>query len=160
MRYRVLGIDPGSRSLGYGVVEREGQVLRYIQSGTLVLGTLPFPERLKHIFTALQRIVAETEVTVAAVETVFLAKNPSSALKLGQARGAAIASAVVSGCAVVEYAARYVKQALTGFGAAEKAQVAGMVQRLLRHRSKLKSDEADALALAITHITRGAFPVL
>ncbi len=149
----ILGIDPGSRRTGFGIVNAVGNNLEYITSGTIHIDPeLALPERLKVIFDSVTEIVVKHMPQEVAVEKVFMAKSADSALKLGQARGAAITAAVNQGLEVAEYEARKVKQALVGTGAADKSQIQHMVKTLLKLPSVPKEDAADALAVAICHI--------
>lgn len=148
----ILGIDPGSRKTGYGLVERAGAKNRYIASGVIrIPAELTLPERLKEIFTAVSEIIAQFRPHEMAVEQVFMAKSAGSALKLGQARGAAIVAGVSRELAVFEYEARKVKQSVVGTGAADKFQVQHMVKTLLCLPSAPQEDAADALAVALCH---------
>ncbi|WP_445116095.1 crossover junction endodeoxyribonuclease RuvC [Acinetobacter sp. WZC-1] len=147
----IIGIDPGSRLTGYGIIQKEGQQLRFIDAGTIRTETAEIPERLKRIFAGIERIVKYHGPTEAAVEQVFMAQNPDSALKLGQARGAAIAALVNLDLQVAEYTARQIKQSVVGYGAADKEQVQMMVMRLLNLSIQPQADAADALAAAICH---------
>lgn len=147
----IIGIDPGSRLTGYGIIEKDGQKLKFVDAGTIRTETKEMPERLKRIFAGIHRIVEFHGPTEAAVEQVFMAQNPDSALKLGQARGAAIAALVNSDLVVAEYTARQIKQSVVGYGAAEKEQVQMMVMKLLNLSIQPQSDAADALAAAICH---------
>ena len=147
----IIGIDPGSRLTGYGIIEKDGQKLTFVDAGTIRTETTEMPERLKRIFAGVERIVKFHGPTEAVVEQVFMAKNPDSALKLGQARGAAIAALVNLDLQVAEYTARQIKQAVVGYGAADKEQVQMMVMRLLNLSIKPQQDAADALAAAICH---------
>ena len=147
----IIGIDPGSRLTGYGIIEKDGQKLKFIDAGTIRTETTEMPERLKRIFAGVERIVKFHGPTEAAVEQVFMAKNPDSALKLGQARGAAIAALVNLDLQVAEYSARQIKQSVVGYGAADKEQVQMMVMKLLNLSIKPQQDAADALAAAICH---------
>ena len=156
---RILGIDPGSRTTGYGIIEIPSATTRgardklsYISSGCIKSGVGEMPDRLGIIYQGLREIVAEFQPDEVAIERVFLAKNPSSALKLGQARGVAIAAVVASKLGVSEYAAREVKLAVTGTGGADKAQVQHMVRVLLKLAGTPAEDAADALAIAICHV--------
>ena len=144
---RILGLDPGSRITGVGIIEGE----RLIHAESLRLGGGPMPERLGQIFERLQKIIAEFSPTEAAIETVFMNKNPQSAIKLGQARGAAICALVGGGLAVHEYAPREIKQALVGRGGAAKEQVQHMTRMLLRTQADYGEDAFDALAIALCH---------
>lgn len=148
---RILGIDPGSRVTGYGVIESNGIKSRHITSGCIRTVSKDFPQRLGEIFAGLQEVLATTQPDQVAVEQVFVARNPSSALKLGHARGAAITAAVVAELPVYEYTPRAVKLALVGTGAAEKEQVQHMIRLLLGVQQKMSLDESDALAVAICH---------
>jgi len=144
---RILGLDPGSRITGVGVIDGE----RLIHAESLRLGGGPMPERLGQIFQRLTVIIAEFSPTEAAIETVFMSKNPQSAIKLGQARGAAICALVGGGLAVHEYAPREIKQALVGRGGAGKEQVQHMTRMLLKTQSNYGEDAFDALAIALCH---------
>jgi crossover junction endodeoxyribonuclease RuvC len=147
----ILGIDPGSRKTGFGVVACEGGHCRYITSGVIQLPAGNFPERLRVIFESIGSIIAEHGPLEAAVEEVFVARSAGSALKLGQARGAAVVACVDRGLPVAEYTARQIKQAVVGTGAANKAQVQHMVRVLLRLPGEPAEDAADALATALCH---------
>ncbi|MFU8925071.1 crossover junction endodeoxyribonuclease RuvC [Acinetobacter puyangensis] len=147
----IIGIDPGSRLTGYGIIEKEGSKLRFVDAGTIRTESQDIPDRLKKIFAGVDRIVKFHQPSEAAVEQVFMAQNPDSALKLGQARGAAIAALVNLDLAVSEYTARQIKQSVVGYGAADKEQVQMMVMRLLNLSIKPQADAADALAAAICH---------
>ncbi|MFB2537853.1 MULTISPECIES: crossover junction endodeoxyribonuclease RuvC [unclassified Acinetobacter] len=148
---RIIGIDPGSRLTGYGIIEKDGSKLRFVDAGTIRTESDNMPERLKRIFAGIDRIVQFHQPTQAAVEQVFMAQNPDSALKLGQARGAAIAALVNLNLDVSEYTARQIKQSVVGYGAADKAQVQMMVMKLLNLEICPQADAADALAAAICH---------
>jgi crossover junction endodeoxyribonuclease RuvC len=149
----VMGIDPGSRSLGYGIVETDGYGFRYVTSGRLVPGPKsPLYIRLKDIFEGLSEVINEFGPSEVVVEKVFFAKSPRSALSLGQARGVALLAAASAGIDVHEYGALAVKKAVTGYGRAEKSQVQKMVKNMLDIKTALSPDGADALALAICHI--------
>jgi crossover junction endodeoxyribonuclease RuvC len=150
--YRVLGIDPGSRITGYGVVDVAGSQVGYLASGCIRPEPGPFVERLAEIYQGVEEIIATYEPNELAIEEVFLARNPASALKLGQARGVAIAAAVAARLPVHEYAARSVKQALVGTGRASKEQVQHMVRVILGLAAAPGADAADALAIAICHV--------
>jgi crossover junction endodeoxyribonuclease RuvC len=147
----ILGVDPGSRITGYGIIRVEGRHTEYIDSGCIRVGEKPMAERLRVIFQSLVTLIGEYRPEEFAIEQVFMARNPDSALKLGQARGAAIVAAATSGLDVHEYSARQVKQAVVGSGGAEKAQVQHMVQVLLSLSRKPQEDAADALAIALCH---------
>ena len=148
---RILGIDPGSRLTGFGIVNVSGANTRYIASGAVqsIAGT--FPERLRTIFESMQGIVSRYEPDVIAVESVFVHRNASSALKLGQARSAAICATFGLDVEIHEYAPREIKQAVVGTGAASKDQVNHMVRHLLGLDGEPSPDAADALAVALCH---------
>ena len=152
---RILGIDPGLRITGFGVLDKEGQQLHYVASGCIRTPDGALPERLKVILESLGEVIAQHRPQQAAVEKVFVNVNPQSTLLLGQARGAAICAAVLAGLPVSEYTALQVKQAVVGNGHAEKEQVQQMVQRLLRLSGTPSPDAADALACAICHAHGG-----
>ena len=147
----LLGIDPGSRLTGYGVVEEVGKHCRYVASGVIRITETALPSRLRQIFDGITRIVNEYTPTTAGIEQVFMSKNADSALKLGQARGAAIVAMVNFEVEVSEYSARQIKQAVVGTGAADKAQVQNMVKSILQLNKLPPADAADALAVAICH---------
>ena len=147
----VLGIDPGSRTTGYGVIEVRGNKLSYIDCGCIRAGDGELPQRLKIIFATLSEIIAKHQPQQVAIEEVFMGRNAASALKLGQARGAAMSACLNQNLPVDEYSARQVKQAVVGAGAAEKGQVQHMVKALLSISDNIGEDAADALAVAICH---------
>ncbi len=148
---RILGIDPGSRLTGYGVIEGSAQGYKYIASGSIRVKTDYFPDRLKQIFDGIVEIVDQYRPEQMAIEQVFMHKNADSALKLGQARGAAICAVHTFNLPVYEYAARQVKQAVVGKGAADKLQVQYMVKILLNIQGELQIDASDALGISICH---------
>lgn len=148
---RILGIDPGSRVTGYGIVDQDGQRLAYVASGCIRARGDTLAARLGIILDGVSRIISEFRPDEMAIERVFINRNADSALKLGQARGAAICAAVQQAVPVDEYAAREIKQAVTGTGAATKEQVQHMMCVLLALRGKLPGDAADALGIAICH---------
>ena len=148
---RILGIDPGLRITGFGVLELHGNALVYVTSGCIRATGTSLPTRLGVIARDLAHIIAEVAPAEVAVEKVFVNINPNSTLSLGQARGAAIAAAVLAGLPVAEYTAGQVKQSVVGGGRAEKSQVQEMVRRLLKLPSRPQPDAADALATAICH---------
>lgn len=150
--YRILGIDPGSRSTGYGIIEITDRKVHYVASGCIKAEQGELPQRLGTIYEGVSQIISEFQPLEFAVESVFMAKNAASALKLGQARGVAIAAAVAQDLPVFEYAARQVKQATVGTGRANKEQVAHMVRVLLNLPGLPKADAADALAIALCHV--------
>ena len=148
---RILGIDPGLRVTGFGVVEKEGSRLSYVTSGRIRTPDGDLARRLKAILDALAEVIAEHRPAQVAIEKVFVNVNPASTLLLGQARGTAICAAVMHGLPVAEYTALQVKQAVMGNGHAQKRQVQDMVRRLLRLAWEPSTDAADALACAICH---------
>lgn len=149
---RVIGIDPGSRVTGYGVIDSGPGGLYFVACGTIKTTVkAPLSHRLNEIFDGINEVIRLHEPVVAAVEDVFLANNPRSALKLGHARGAAVVAVTQNGLAVHDYSPRMVKQAVVGYGHAAKSQVQHMVQVLLALSGAPSSDAADALAVAICH---------
>jgi crossover junction endodeoxyribonuclease RuvC len=153
-RQRILGIDPGSRLTGFGVLDCESDRAIYVASGSVNSIKGEFPERLKMIFRSVSEIVAEYRPDVVAVESVFMHRNPSSALKLGHARSAAICATFELEIEIFEYAPREIKQAIVGTGAATKEQVQHMIRRLLKLEGDPSPDAADALAAALCHANR------
>jgi crossover junction endodeoxyribonuclease RuvC len=152
---RILGVDPGLRATGFGLIERRGQQLVYLTSGVVRTPDGELPERLKAILENLGEVIARHAPAEVAVEKVFVNVNPASTLLLGQARGAAICAAVSRGLPVSEYTALQVKQAVVGHGHAAKEQVQEMVRRLLALTGDPSADAADALACAICHAHGG-----
>ncbi|MDD5330090.1 MAG: crossover junction endodeoxyribonuclease RuvC [Sulfuricella sp.] len=152
---RILGIDPGLRVTGFGVIDKSGQQLGYVASGCIRSPDGELPQRLKAIMDGLAEVIAAYEPQQAAVEKVFVNVNPQSTLLLGQARGAAICAAILRDLPVAEYTALQVKQAVVGHGKAGKEQVQEMVKRLLHLEGDPQSDAADALACAICHAHGG-----
>jgi crossover junction endodeoxyribonuclease RuvC len=150
---RILGIDPGSQRTGIGIIEvdESGRSRHVFNTALQLLGNDTFSSRLKQIFDEVSAIIEEYVPQEAAVERVFMARNPDSALKLGQARGAAICAVVNRGISISEYAAREVKQSVVGTGSGDKTQVQHMVCVLLNLSGRLQADAADALAIALTH---------
>lgn len=148
---RILGIDPGSRVTGYGIIDQDGRHMAYVASGCIRASGESLPERLGVIFAGVNAIIHEFLPEEMAIEQVFMNKNADSALKLGQARGAAICASVHSKLPVDEYAARAIKQAVVGKGGATKEQVQHMVCVLLSLSKKPQSDAADALGVAVCH---------
>jgi len=145
-------LDPGLGTTGWGLIQADGNRLSHLANGQLKTdASEPLPKRLSHLASQLEALLADHQPEAAAVEEVFVNKNPQSTLKLGQARGVALMIAARAGLDVGEYAARLVKKAVVGNGAAEKAQVHAMVQRLLPGCAIAGPDAADALAVAITH---------
>ena len=153
---KILGLDPGLRVTGYGVIEKNGSNLTYITSGCIKTPTGELPDRLKNILNSVQEVIARYVPGEVAVEKVFVNVNPQSTLLLGQARGAAICAAVAQNLPVSEYTALQVKQAVVGNGHATKVQVQEMVKRLLKLSGYPSADAADALACAICHAHGGA----
>ena len=147
----ILGIDPGSRITGYGIIQSDGHRHAYITSGRLLLKSEDLASKLREIFQQLSVIIHQFQPQEAAIEQVFMARNANSALKLGQARGAAIVALADKGLTVAEYSARAVKQAVVGYGAADKSQVQHMIRLLLGLQTTPPADAADALAIAICH---------
>ena len=149
---RILGIDPGSRICGYGVIDMSGGDLRYVECGTLTAPEeRPMEERLGEIARGLKEVIGELGPSVVAIEDVFTHHNPRSALALAQARGMALAVVGLAGLSVASYPPASVKKAVSGSGRADKDQVARMVQTLIGLRSLPRADATDALAVAITH---------
>ncbi len=148
MTLRIVGIDPGSRVTGYGVIECAANQYHYLGSGCIRTVADDWVMRLQQIYQGVRDIIAQYQPNEFAIEQVFMHKNAGSALKLGQARGAAI---VAVNLPVHEYAARQIKQSIVGYGAAEKIQVQHMVKQVLSIQGNIASDAADALAIAICH---------
>jgi crossover junction endodeoxyribonuclease RuvC len=150
---RIIGIDPGSQRTGIGIIDVDaaGRTRHVFHTALNLLSSEDFAGRLKRIFDGIGAIMLEYSPQEAAIERVFMARNPDSALKLGQARGAAICAIVNGGVGVNEYAAREVKQAVVGTGAGDKSQVQHMVGLLLQLPGSLQADAADALAIALAH---------
>lgn len=156
---KILGIDPGLRTTGFGVIEVEGSKLHYVASGTIKTDALPngdLPGRLKIIFEGVREVASRYQPDCASMEIVFVNVNPQSTLLLGQARGAALAALVSGDLAVSEYTALQMKKAVVGHGQARKEQVQAMVARLLALPGEPGKDAADALGLAICHAHAGA----
>ena len=149
---RILGLDPGLRRTGWGVIESEGSRLRWIAHGVAAPPEkAPFSERLLHLLEEVGRVCAAHGCDEAAVEEVFVNVNPSSTLKLGHARAAVMLAPAKAGLAVAEYSPNLIKKAVVGAGQADKSQIAFMVKRLLPASGDVKADAADALAVAVTH---------
>ena len=148
---RILGIDPGSRLTGFGIIEVNGDQAIAVQHGVIKAGTGEFPERLGIIFAGVRDLIGEHQPAEVAIETVFVSRNAGSALKLGQARGAAICAGVMAGLPVAEYSPRNIKLSVVGTGTADKQQVQHMVGRILQLEQRLTADQADALAVALSH---------
>ena len=153
----ILGIDPGSRRTGYGVVEVRAGKPVYLASGYIQTSGTELPARLGEIYQGVTDLVQRYQPQTFVIENVFMARNAKSALILGQARGVAIAAAVAAELRIHEYAARQVKQAIVGTGRASKAQVQHMVQVLLELSGRPQADAADALAIALCHVNTSAW---
>ncbi len=147
----ILGIDPGSRMTGFGIIKTQRQQSIYIASGCIRMQSNDLPNRLQEIFTGVTEIIQQYQPTVLAIEQVFMYRNANSALKLGQARGAAIVAGTQQSLTIYEYAANQVKQAVVGQGHAEKSQVQHMIKILLCLPDAPPPDAADALAIALCH---------
>lgn len=148
----ILGIDPGSRITGYGLIQTEGTHLKYMDSGCIRTTTEKnLSNRLKIIYDAVQSLVQSYHPDEVALEQVFMHQNPNSALKLGHARGVAMVAATTADTSIFEYSPRQIKQAVAGYGGADKAQVKDMVMRLLSLSRAPQTDASDALAVAICH---------
>ena len=148
---RILGIDPGLQVTGFGVIDKQGQRLRYVTSGCVRSGSGELAERLRALLDGLNEVIAAHRPQQVVIEKVFVNVNPQSTLALGQARGAAICAAVLAGLPVAEYTALQVKKSVVGNGQAKKEQVQHMVRRLLSLPGAPGADAADALACAICH---------
>lgn len=153
---RILGIDPGSLVTGFGLIDTDGRSNIHVHSGCIRVGGEDLVVRLGRIFDAVGELVESHRPEVLAIEQVFVSRNPSSALKLGQARGAAICAAVRGGVPVVEYSPASIKQAVAGTGSASKEQVQHMISMILGLKAALPADAADALAVAVCHAHTGA----
>ncbi|MEW6991316.1 crossover junction endodeoxyribonuclease RuvC [Colwelliaceae bacterium 6441] len=152
----ILGIDPGSRVTGYGVIKKHGRQITYLGSGCIKAFSAnkeddDFSTRLQTIFAGVSELIIQFKPELFAIEQVFMGVNPGGALKLGQARGAAIVAATNNGLPVAEYSARQIKQSVVGTGAADKAQVQHMVKSILKLPGTPQADAADALAVALCH---------
>ncbi|MDX1452877.1 MAG: crossover junction endodeoxyribonuclease RuvC [Oleiphilaceae bacterium] len=147
----IIGIDPGSRLTGYGIIEVKQQRCTYLASGCIRIAPGPWSERLNTIFQGVCELIKQFQPDEMAIEEVFMARNADSALKLGQARGVAIVAASHQGIPVSEYSARKVKQAVVGKGSADKSQVQHMVAHLLKLNGMPQADAADGLAIALCH---------
>jgi crossover junction endodeoxyribonuclease RuvC len=156
-KYRILGVDPGSRLTGFGIVDVIGNEIRHVTHGTLKIAsttgkaTIPLEERLLLIYRGLVDVIETHHPDTLSIEKVFFAKNAVAALKLGQARGAAILTAKIHGLNVVEYAPTEVKSAIVGHGRADKDQVARVLEMMLGKQDFITSDASDGLALAVCH---------
>lgn len=150
---RVIGIDPGLRKTGFGVIELINNKPNYVMSGVIAtLSTESLPERLKTILTGINEVIKQTNPQIASVEKVFVNVNPQSTLLLGQARGTAISACVLNNISVSEYTALQIKQSVVGYGHAQKSQIAKMVKYLLNLDGYPQADAADALAAALAHV--------
>jgi len=154
----ILGIDPGSRITGYGVIKQQGRNFTYLGSGCIKAFSADkdsaendFSVRLQTIFAGVSELIIQFQPDMFAIEQVFMGVNPGGALKLGQARGAAIVAATNTGLSVAEYSARQIKQSVVGTGAADKSQVQHMVKSILKLAGTPQADAADALAVALCH---------
>ena len=147
----ILGIDPGSRCTGFGLIDNQPNKIIYRHSGFFKIKGDNLPQRLGQIYQHIEQLISQYQPQQMSIEQVFMHRNADSALKLGQARGAAICAGHMAGLEIVEYAAREIKQAVVGTGAASKEQVQHMVKRLLGLRDPLQTDESDGLAIAICH---------
>jgi crossover junction endodeoxyribonuclease RuvC len=154
---RILGIDPGSRITGFGIIERHRQQSVYVTSGCIRTQSKLMPQRLQEIYTGLTQIIEQYQPTISAIEQVFVHRNVASALKLGQARGVAILACVQHNLTVHEYAPTQIKQAVVGNGHAEKIQVQQMVKILLSLSKMPQVDAADGLAAALCHAHHSSF---
>lgn len=150
-RVRILGIDPGSQNTGFGIIDWQAGEARYVASGAIRTRGAEFPPRLRQIFEGVQTLMRDYQPEEVAIERVFMHRNADSALKLGQARGAAICAAYSASPVVFEYAPREVKLAVVGQGGALKEQVQLMVKTLLKLQGELGPDAADAIGLALCH---------
>ncbi|MDJ0739330.1 MAG: crossover junction endodeoxyribonuclease RuvC [Gammaproteobacteria bacterium] len=148
---RVLGIDPGSRVTGFGLIESDGVRSRHLHSGCIRTTADAFPRRLGEIYRGISELLADWRPQEVAVEQVFVARNAATAIKLGQARGAAISAVVIHELPVYEYTPAAVKQGLVGNGRAEKEQVQHMIRVILGMQGSLALDQSDALAIALCH---------
>lgn len=155
---RILGVDPGSRITGYGLIDAAGGQMRFVSCGVIKTNSaFPFSQRINEIFEGINEIIQLYNPAVAAIEDVFVSQNPRSALKLGQARGAAVVAAMQNGLAVFDYSPKLVKQSVVGYGQAEKGQVQHMIKVLLGLPKEPSSDAADALAVALCHANQLQF---
>jgi crossover junction endodeoxyribonuclease RuvC len=148
---RIIGIDPGSRITGYGVLDTDGFRHAYVASGFISIKGSDLAQKLGSVFRQVSQVIEEWKPDSMAIEQVFMSRNADSALKLGQARGAVICAGVEASLSVDEYAAKTIKKAVVGTGSADKQQIQQMMQMLLGLKEKPQSDEADALAIAMCH---------
>jgi len=147
----IIGIDPGSRITGFGVIKMNGRKVEYIASGCIRVKDAIVADKLNQIFDSVSQVIHEYKPSEAAIEQVFMSKNADSALKLGQARGAAMVAMAQHALVVAEYSARQIKQSVVGTGGADKSQVQHMVTSLLSLNAAPQADAADGLAVAICH---------
>ncbi len=148
----IIGIDPGSKSTGYGIVEKKADEIRFIACGNIrPSGKLPFAKRIFEIFTGISRILEEYKPDEVAVEDLFHSKNAKSSLKLGHVRGAIISAILLKDLPIFEYTPLEIKKAVVGYGAATKEQVKSMVSIILKLNEDISFDSSDALAVAICH---------
>jgi len=148
---RILGIDPGSRQTGYGFIDSDGRQSQHVDSGCIYVKGETFPDRLGYIFRQISELITEYQPDELSIELVFVNKNVDSALKLAQARSAAICAAVNAGLSVHEYAPKAIKSAVVGSGSASKEQMQHMMSMLLKLEKGLQADQADALGIALCH---------
>jgi crossover junction endodeoxyribonuclease RuvC len=155
---RIIGVDPGSRFTGYGIIDSDHQNLQLIEAGCIRLPDQPFSQRLKCLFDEISAVCQQYKPQCAAVENIFYARNVRSALQLGQTRGVILLGLVNENCRIYEYSALQVKNAITGYGRAEKSQLKKMVEMMLHADfANSKFDLTDALGLAITHAHVSSF---
>lgn len=147
----ILGIDPGSRVTGYGIIKTNGLRHDYIASGCIRIDSQGIGDRLAQVYAGIEEVISSFKPIEVAIEQIFMHQNPGSALKLGQARGVAIVAAANRQLPIAEYSARQVKQSVVGYGAAKKEQVQEMIKRLLNLSGVPQKDAADALAVALCH---------
>lgn len=158
MKIRIIGVDPGSRITGYGIIDSDGQSYQLVEAGCIRMPDREFAFRLKHLFDEVSAICSQHKPDCGAVEQIFYARNVRSALQLGQARGVILLGLMHHQCEVFEYSALQVKSAITGYGRAEKSQMKKMVEMLIGARfENAKYDLTDALGVAITHAHMMAF---
>jgi crossover junction endodeoxyribonuclease RuvC len=158
VKTRIIGVDPGSRFTGYGIIETDDQQIHLIEAGCIRVPEQPFVGRLKYLFEQISEVCNQHKPDCAAVENIFYARNVRSALQLGQTRGAILLGLLRCNCEIFEYSALQVKNAITGYGRAEKSQLKRMVEMLLHAEfGSAKFDLTDALGLAITHAHISSF---
>lgn len=158
MKTRIIGIDPGSRITGYGIIDSDGQIVELVEAGCIRMPEKAFPARLKHLFDEITEVCRQHKPHCAAVEQVFYARNVHTVLQLGQVRGVILLALMKQECEIFEYSTLHVKNAITGYGRAEKPQLKRMVEMLLHADfGNSKYDLTDALGQAITHAHISAF---